>query len=190
MSLYTRPETTVTVNGKTYKLSLYFNRVLFVLCEIYPCEDITPEDKLHASLDLLVSSKHKDNVELFEAVIRLISGNGEETKKTFDFEQDSDAIYSGFMQAYGIDLNQQHDKMHWKTFVSLLQGLPRDTRFVQTVELRMKPIPKITKDNREQVTALMQAKSKVALKVPEAEAQKSLAAGLNNLFDSLKKGVK
>lgn len=186
MSLYERPQNFVVVNGKKYNLSMYFNRVLFVLCKVYPSPDITPEDKAAAMLNLLVSSKHKFSIELFDAVTNLISSRSETNEKFFDFEQDADIIFASFMQAYSIDLNEQHDKMQWKTFLALLQGLPKSTPFSQTIELRAKPIPARTKENANQIAALQKAKAKVALKLSEQEKTDKLAKGFNELFDALK----
>ncbi len=55
-------------------------------------------------------------------------------KQPFDFEKDADLIYAGFMQQYGIDL--QESEMHWWKFMILLENLGEDTRLARVMEYR------------------------------------------------------
>lgn len=55
-------------------------------------------------------------------------------KQPFDFEEDADLIYAGFMQQYGIDL--QESDMHWWKFMILLENLGRETRLNKVMEYR------------------------------------------------------
>ncbi|NBA12209.1 Gp15 family bacteriophage protein [Weissella confusa] len=57
-------------------------------------------------------------------------------KKTYDLDVDSDAIYSSFMQVYGLDLIEQQGKLHWQKFNALLAGLPDNTRLMQIIQIR------------------------------------------------------
>ena len=45
-------------------------------------------------------------------------------------------IYSSFMQAYGIDLIDAQNSLHWKKFNALLNGLPSDTKFAEVLKIR------------------------------------------------------
>ena len=54
-------------------------------------------------------------------------------------------------------------------FMELLADLPSDTAFMRVVELRRRPVPEITKNNKEQVARLLEAKQRVAIKKTEAE---------------------
>ena len=47
--------------------------------------------------------------------------DGDGGKKTIDFEQDGEFIYSAFMQKYGIDLIESD--MHWHKWLALFRGL-------------------------------------------------------------------
>ena len=69
--------------------------------------------------------------------------NGEKTerKKMFDFEYDSDLIYSAFVQQYKIDLYDVD--LHWWKFKSLFANLTEDTNFVKVVQYRGMDISKI-----------------------------------------------
>ena len=59
---------------------------------------------------------------------------GINNKQPFDFEEDADLIYAGFMQQYGIDL--QEENMHWWKFMILLENLGADTRLSRIMEYR------------------------------------------------------
>jgi hypothetical protein len=54
------------------------------------------------------------------------SAAGQSVKKSFDFEQDANAIYAGFYAAYGISLTTI-EFLHWWEFMALFEGLPEDT---------------------------------------------------------------
>lgn len=56
--------------------------------------------------------------------------------KMYDYNEDAELIYSAFMQAYGIDLIDEQDNMHWLKFRALFNSLPRETEFMQIVSIR------------------------------------------------------
>lgn len=59
---------------------------------------------------------------------------GINNKQSFDFEKDADLIYAGFIQQYGIDLQQEN--MHWWKFMILLENLGESTKFSKIMEYR------------------------------------------------------
>lgn len=59
---------------------------------------------------------------------------GINNKQPFDFVEDADLIYAGFLQQYGIDL--QEEDMHWWKFMILLENLGSDTRLSRIMEYR------------------------------------------------------
>lgn len=59
---------------------------------------------------------------------------GINNKQPFDFTEDADLIYAGFMQQYGIDL--QVSDMHWWKFMILLENLGSETRLNRIMEYR------------------------------------------------------
>lgn len=68
------------------------------------------------------------------------------TQPTYDYEQDSDAIYQSFRLAYGIDLYTED--LHWWTFQNLLFGLPKYSPFMQRVYWRTADLGKLSKQER------------------------------------------
>ena len=57
-------------------------------------------------------------------------------KILFNIGYDSEYIYAGFMQAYGIDLIDAQGDLHWRKFNALLAGLPSHTKFAEILKLR------------------------------------------------------
>ncbi|MFA9493192.1 Gp15 family bacteriophage protein [Streptococcus sp. E17BB] len=60
----------------------------------------------------------------------------EDGERLFSLKYDAEYIYSSFMQAYGIDLIDAQNSLHWKKFNALLNGLPSDTKFVEVLKIR------------------------------------------------------
>ena len=92
-----------------------------------------------------------------------------------DFEQDADLIYAGFMQAYGINLYEERNKMDWRVFLALVKGLPEGTEFSRIVKLRCTKVPERTQNNSDYVDSLIMAKRAVALDEPEEDTKKRMA---------------
>lgn len=62
-------------------------------------------------------------------------GNGAPGQsRAYDFEQDAEALYTSFLQAFNIDLST--DTVHWWQFRRLMFGLPADTPFSQRLHYR------------------------------------------------------
>ena len=112
------------------------------------------------------------------------------SKKSFDFVQDAELIYSAFMQSYHIDLIEQQGKLHWLKFLALFSSLPSNTKFSEVIKIRMQPVPKATKYNQEERMALIEAKKNVALVISEEERQRNIQNGLRQIATILlaKKG--
>lgn len=186
-----RLPTKINVNGKVYRIRPYFNNVLFCM-ELYKDKSYSDEEKVYLSYKALV--KNKKRISLFEKsivlnnVFKMIfeSEKKGNSKKSFDFEQDAKYIYSGFMQAYGIDLFNSRNKLHWWKFNALFQGLPKETRIMQIIDIRLQPIPKRTKYNQEYVTNLIKMKAEYKLELSQEEREKEMQEALGNLFQKLK----
>ena len=54
--------------------------------------------------------------------------------RLYDFDQDGEALYASFLQAFHIDLTT--DSVHWWQFRQLMFGLPADTPFAQRLHYR------------------------------------------------------
>lgn len=172
----------VFCNGRRYFCDLSFNAVLDALRALSD-DCMHDADKLDFCIWRLVrghvpkSKKEK----LLEAILDSIAGEKSDGPRCLDFEQDADAIRSGFRQAYGIDLERERGRLPWVTFLALLQNLPKETRMAEIIETRLRPIPAPTKYNAQEIAALTKAKVAVALKTIQGES----AGTWNSMFDSL-----
>lgn len=89
-------------------------------------------------------------------------------QKSFDFKHDAKYIYSSFIQAYGMDLYEEHGKLHWERFLALFHGLPENTIMMKIMNVRERELPtgKGTSKEREE---LKKAKRQFALPGQEIE---------------------
>lgn len=140
------PET-VSVDGVEYPVNSDFRTVLRCF-EIQGKKEVLSPDELakmlrmfYRSKQLTVTEKHINQMFWFFSC-----GRGKEKKRfpreiaginnkqPFDFEEDAELIYAGFMQQYGIDL--QEANMHWWKFMILLENLGAGTRLQKVMEYR------------------------------------------------------
>ncbi|MDO4842474.1 MAG: Gp15 family bacteriophage protein [Phoenicibacter congonensis] len=173
----------VEVDGQEYRLTPAFDNVLQMYAQLDD-EDLTDAERMELMLYYLTDNGPQDARVLTAACEALFPTERKPkaaAKKAFDFVQDADLIYAGFMQAYGLDLIDQQGKLHWLKFLALLQGLPSNTRFREVVEIRLRPLPAPTKYNAEERAQLLRAKQSVALAVSASEREHNLQEGLRNM---------
>jgi len=177
------------------KLDLSFDVVLRFF-DLQKDENFNFLDKLELSLQILVQDYSKvknfsqeDKValiqQIYEDFIEIKSKPSDDNTKIMDFSQDSSYIYSSFMQAYGIDLIEQQNKLDWRKFISLFQGLSEDTKMREVMSIRARKYPTPTKYNSEEISQLRKAKAYYALEISEAEAGEQFQKALDRLADSL-----
>lgn len=99
---------------------------------------------------------------------------------SFDYFQDAELIHAAFQQAYGYGLDELTN-LHWWRFLSLMEGLPASTRFMEVVSIRTMEID--PKDSAETKAHKRRAKRAVALKDTRTEDEKKrdVQIGFNNL---------
>lgn len=107
------------------------------------------------------------------------------TKKVLDFSQDAQYIYSSFWQCYGLDLLGKDRRLHWWSFVALLGGLSDDTRLMQVISIRTRPLPKPTKYNQEERVQLIKLKQMYKLNLSEEERKRQFQEGLAKIATAL-----
>ena len=62
--------------------------------------------------------------------------NDNDDAQLYSLKYDGSYIFSSFYQAYKIDLIEMQDKLHWKKFNALLNGLPSDTKLMEVIKIR------------------------------------------------------
>lgn len=90
------------------------------------------------------------------------SSNEKSQKRSYDFEQDADALLASFLDAYGLDLSTA--RIHWWTFKRLLCNLPPETPFMRRLYYRTADTKKMSKSERKHVEKMRRL---YALKAPE-----------------------
>jgi len=101
-----------------------------------------------------------------------------EEDRVFDILVDSERIFAGFRQAYGIDL--RFENMHWWDFLTLLNNIPESTRLSDVMRIRGQKLPKPTKHNGEELERMQKLKRKFLLggETEEEERMNDSAAAI------------
>ncbi|MBF0788161.1 MULTISPECIES: Gp15 family bacteriophage protein [unclassified Streptococcus] len=151
-------ETEFEFEGHTYSLNLAFNRVL----DVFDCirDDVLSDiEKAIVCVEIITG----ESVVEFPLVVDLwiyikenfidladdepeqldLHGNpmpkaqkSDDLVRLVDFEKDAEYIYASFLQAYGISLLQEQDRLSWIEFGALLNALPDNTIMQRIIEIR------------------------------------------------------
>jgi len=173
--------------GKKYKLQPSFDRVLAAL-DIFQRQDLLDEDKLWYAQRSLIKGRSCLDPGLLNTVFDLLIETNHckvEGQKAFDFIQDSHYIFSAFYQTYGLDLNRERGRLHWWKFLALFNGLPDDTRILQIMQIRLRPMPEPNAHNQDEIRQLAKLKNQYRLEISEEERNKQFKRGLNKFARSL-----
>lgn len=168
----------VTVDGKVYRLDLRYDLVLRAM-DAQAEDALSQEDKVDVMLRLLLKRRPpKDmtlRVRILQAIMDLFPHGDKPQARYIDFKQDARLIRSAFLRM-GIDLTKS--RMHFMQFLELLGDIPEDTALARVIDIRRRPVPEPTQHNGKQIAALMEAKAKVAIRLPEEEQRRAFAASL------------
>lgn len=186
-TLYEPPISYVKFQDRKIYLDTSFRRVLqcySVLSDSYFSE----LEKIDLCIGLLVKRKYQvcffsdcQKIDLFDIILKeFVDTHGKKSSghKVFDFAQDAGYIYSSFMQCYGIDLLGKDRQLHWWKFIQLFNGLSDDSKIMQIISIRSRPMPKATKYNGEERRNLARLKALYRLDISEEDRERQLADGL------------
>lgn len=148
MSLYREPPETITIDGVLYPVDTDFRRwIEFQGILLAKEEDGRKAERLcefMTSLGLPPSNDTLESMlEFYSAASQEKSALGKKHPQAFDFEQDSEFIFSAFWECYGIDLSTA--KLHWWRFKALFKSLPQDCEICRIMAYRtvdLKDVPK------------------------------------------------
>ena len=176
MTLQTKPNATIVYDNVEYNFFPYYNRVLTLLTEVFPSEELTDAQKIYLTVTSVSDAPPSQGT--FELIVHELfpqpKKNADNTK-TMDFEQDAGLIYAAFLQTYGIDLYAVRNQMDWRIFVALLKGIPENTELSRVIKIRGMKVPERTKENSEYVDSIIKAKRAVALDEPIAVKKQRMA---------------
>lgn len=179
-------EQSFVYKGRKINLSIFFNNVL-CFYELQADDMYNQQEKVDMGFNLLCYSKHTFNTQekieilsrIFKDYINVLSySSSGETTKSFDFIQDAGYIYSSFMLDYRIDLYDEIDKLDWRKFIWLFEGLSKDCKIKEVIKIRTMELPKPTKNNRKEIQNIQRLKAIYALKLSENEREKQFADSL------------
>lgn len=151
MSLYTLPPETINVNGVEYPVETDFRAwVRFQGILLSEDKDEAKAEKickLMAGMGLPVTKTALD------AMLQFYAGASTENQtksggnvQAYDFEKDSEYIFSAFLDSYGIDLTTEH--LHWWRFKALFKSLPEDCQMCKIMMYRTIDLKKVPKEQR------------------------------------------
>lgn len=159
LNLSRKLEDNLIIGNVVYPLDLSFGKVLRVF-ELLQDTEIQEEIKPYLALQMLTGANFSnfdlmEVNEILEEVFKAhivnektqaieydLMGNPmpvqekKEEERVYSLKYDADYIFASFFQAYGIDLIEERQKLHWKKFNALLNGLPSDTKFMEVLKIR------------------------------------------------------
>ena len=163
-------------DGKTYRLDLSY-AAFFAAVDALQDERLAPSMRYETALQILVREPSpRITSGLLEAILALVKDDKPKQPGpvTMDINQDWDYICAAFQQAYGIDLYTDKS-IHILRFLSLLRGIPKDTKLAEIIRIRAAEIPAPNKHNQKQIAELTRLKALYALKGREGNLQEGWA---------------
>lgn len=176
-SIINETDQEIELGGKTYKVNDSFDNVIRIFDIVQSNPNILGINlSIIAFLGTMPEITQEKAIKLYQKLVKIYVNDGEKPKvikdlqgnimpvkaeEWYSFKYDAWAIYSGFMQAYGIDLKKECGKLRWCDFKALLNGLPSNTRFKEMLEIRMRKYPEGKGSSKERV-ALREAKELVS----------------------------
>lgn len=156
----------LTYKNRTYQINTSFPLVIEYFKYINDSDHLSIEERLNLALFSFVQEPtNKLNIqEKSELVDKIYSSFiftkkdqqrsdlMKHQKKSFDFEQDFNLIYSAFLQQYDIDLSDPEifQKLPWQRFNALLDGLTDETFFRKVTTYRQVKITDDMNDDTKQ----------------------------------------
>lgn len=204
MKLTDRLNDSIEYNGKLIELQLYFDTVLRSF-ELWQDDELSDEEKVDVFLEMFVDNIDDiedmvihEKVRLVNVIIERFILEQQEmeqqvaskaegstaNKKLYDMEKDAQFIYASFLYDYGIDLFEQHGKLHWRKFKALFNSLSKDSKFMEVVGIRAADIPKPNKYNQKERQRLIDLKRLYRLEGSETVAD--IDAKFNHLAAMLR----
>jgi hypothetical protein len=184
----------IKYKNKLYNVNIAFNRTLKAI-DILEDKDLDDIEKGIHAFECFFDSKNNfsasEKIEVVNKILENINSfaskkKTQNEKEVMNIKQDFEYIYSSFWKDYGIDLIEQFDKLSWIKFLSLLNGLSKDTKMAEVIKIRSMEVPEVTKNNAKERQEIMKLKAYYQLEGKEEEFQDQL----NSLFGVLQKVAK
>lgn len=151
MSLYTLPPETIKVSGVEYPIETDFRS--WVHFQGILLSDDTDNEKAAKVCKMMENMFLPQTKEALDAMLQFYAGASTERKtesggnvQAYDFEKDSEYIFSAFLDSYSIDLTTE--KLHWWRFKALFKSLPEDCQMCKIMMYRTIDLKKVPKEQR------------------------------------------
>lgn len=151
MSLYTLPPESIAVDGVDYPVDTDFR--VWVKFQGVLLADGTNKTKAAKVCELMADMGLPQTKEALDAMLQFYAGASTENQtgsggnvQAYDFERDSEYIFSAFLDSYGIDLTTA--KLHWWRFKALFKSLPENCQMCKIMMYRTIDLKKVPKEQR------------------------------------------
>lgn len=143
--------TNPTINGKSYGFNTDFRSSIYFSI-IMQNDSLSEEEKLYKALEIYYPTIPLDVEKALDYIYWFYSCGRTETEidtkqvkegkklfkrnnnRAYDFEVDSDLIFTAFMSQYNINLARE--SLHWWEFMALFNGLKEDNDIVKIMNYR------------------------------------------------------
>lgn len=148
--------TSLIIGGQHYGVNTDF-RISIQFEELLNDKTLSDEEILNRAIELYYPIIPQDLEEAIKEMlwfyrcgkdIEESKGQISKAKDIYSFEHDADSIYSGFLDQYGIDL-QEVDFLHWWKFKALFAALKEDTDISKKMSIRAMDLNSLSKEQRE-----------------------------------------
>lgn len=151
MSLYQKPPESIIVDGVEYPIDTDFR--VWVQFQGILLSDDTNDVKADKVCRLMESMQIPTIKECLDSMLAFYAGASTENQtgsggnvRAYDFEKDSEYIFSAFLDSYGIDLTTEN--LHWWRFKALFKSLPEDCQMCKIMMYRTIDLKKVPKEQR------------------------------------------
>lgn len=151
MSLYQKPPESIIVSGVEYPVETDFRA--WVRFQGILLADGTNDGKAAKICDLMAEMGLPQTKETLDSMLQFYAGastenntGGGKNVRAYDFERDSEYIFSAFLDSYGIDLTTE--SLHWWRFKALFKSLPEDCQMCKIMMYRTIDLKKVPKEQR------------------------------------------
>ena len=156
--------TSFVIDNKKYDFNYDF-RTSILFCLLMQDVDLTEEEKILQGLQLYYPKIPNNKEEAYNNILFFYSRGKEDNSETkvkqgkrifkrnnnraYDFEADSDLIFTAFMTQYNINLNREN--LHWWEFMALFNSLNDTNEVVKIMNYRTIDLTSI-EDKKERKT--------------------------------------
>lgn len=151
MSLYTKPPESIEISGVEYPINTDFR--VWIRFQGILLGEGTNDSKAEKICNLMEEISIPQTKEALDSMLQFYAGastenktGGRENVQAYDFDRDSEYIFSAFLDSYGIDLTVA--QLHWWQFKALFKSLPEDCQMCKIMMYRTIDLKKVPKEQR------------------------------------------